>query len=167
MLDMPFLSKETYRRVELTILQAASKAAQKSMDNAAEQIRKTKRDVVNSGVSVDSTWQKRSYSSLNALVSCISIGTDEVLDIEAMTQFCRICKSLLRNPKTTEKPHTCRNHKGSAARMETVGAYRIFERSKFVRNLCYTEYYGDGDSNANDALNDIYGENSLKKIRMY
>ncbi|GBM43734.1 hypothetical protein AVEN_153377-1 [Araneus ventricosus] len=52
MLDMSFLSKATYRRLELAILQAASKAAQKSMGDAAEQLRKTKRDVVNYGVSM-------------------------------------------------------------------------------------------------------------------
>ncbi|GFU90203.1 hypothetical protein TNCV_3874071 [Trichonephila clavipes] len=37
---------------------------------------------------------------------------------------------------------------GSASSMETVGAYRIFERSENHRKLQYTDYYGDGDSNA-------------------
>ncbi|GFT35985.1 hypothetical protein TNCV_4342951 [Trichonephila clavipes] len=37
---------------------------------------------------------------------------------------------------------------GSASSMETVGAYRIFERSENHRKLQYTDYYGDGDSKA-------------------
>ncbi|GBO18345.1 hypothetical protein AVEN_27748-1 [Araneus ventricosus] len=48
--------------------------------------------------------------------------------------------------------------------MEKVGAYRIFERSEVTRNLQYTQYYGDGDSKAYDAVKDIYSENTVTKL---
>ncbi|GFV66346.1 hypothetical protein TNCV_2784021, partial [Trichonephila clavipes] len=47
--------------------------------------------------------------------------------------------------------------------METVGAYRIFERSEANRSLRYTSYYGDGDSKAFNNVKDIYGYDSVVK----
>lgn len=166
-LDMPFLSKGTFRQQELKIHQAAYKAVEESMCNAAKEIKDlkcTRKAVVNCGVSVDGTWQKRGYSSLNGCVSCISIDTGKVLDIEIMSQFCRKCSTTSGTPNTVSKQHICRNHTGSASNMETVGVYRIFERSKHLRNLCYTEYYGDGDSKAFNAVRNIYGESSVHKL---
>ncbi|GFX33321.1 uncharacterized protein TNCV_811831 [Trichonephila clavipes] len=48
--------------------------------------------------------------------------------------------------------------------MEPVGAYRIFERPEDHRRLRYTDYYGDGDSKAFDAVKDIYGKDSVTKL---
>ncbi|GFU74630.1 uncharacterized protein TNCV_4629011, partial [Trichonephila clavipes] len=48
--------------------------------------------------------------------------------------------------------------------MEPVGAYHIFERSEDHRMLRYTDYYGDGDSKAFDAVKDIYGKDSVTKL---
>ncbi|GFX32227.1 uncharacterized protein TNCV_2659031 [Trichonephila clavipes] len=58
----------------------------------------------------------------------------------------------------------CNHHKGSSSSMEPVGAYRIFERSEDHRMLRYTDYYGDGDSKAFDAVKDIYGKDSVTKL---
>ncbi|GFT33142.1 uncharacterized protein TNCV_1264981 [Trichonephila clavipes] len=54
--------------------------------------------------------------------------------------------------------------KGSSSSMEPVGAYRIFERSEDHRMLRYTDYCGDGDSKAFDAVKDIYGKDSVTKL---
>ncbi|GFX54904.1 uncharacterized protein TNCV_3318211 [Trichonephila clavipes] len=54
--------------------------------------------------------------------------------------------------------------KGSSSSMEPVGAYRIFERSEDHRMLRYTDYYGDGDSKAFDAVKDIYRKDSVTKL---
>ncbi|GBO45045.1 hypothetical protein AVEN_128445-1 [Araneus ventricosus] len=48
--------------------------------------------------------------------------------------------------------------------MESVGAFRIFERSVMKRELQYTEYYGDGDSKAFLKVKDIYGEDTVTKL---
>lgn len=77
-----------------------------------------------------------------------------------MSQFCRFCNKM----PSADGAHFCCNHKGSASSMETVGAYRIFERSENLRQLHYTDYYGDGDSKAFVAVKDMYGVNTVKKL---
>ncbi|GFU75908.1 uncharacterized protein TNCV_2052721 [Trichonephila clavipes] len=47
--------------------------------------------------------------------------------------------------------------------METVGVYRIFERSEANRSLRYTSYYGHGDSKAFNNVKDIFGYDSVVK----
>ncbi|GFW73572.1 hypothetical protein TNCV_1540271 [Trichonephila clavipes] len=48
---------------------------------------------VNCGVSVDGTWQRRGFSSLNGCVSAISVDTGKIIDFETLSQFCRKCNS--------------------------------------------------------------------------
>ncbi|GFU85673.1 uncharacterized protein TNCV_5126821 [Trichonephila clavipes] len=76
---------------------------------------------------------------LNGCVSVISIDTGKILDLEVMTQYCKMCELNVKCELVT-------NYKGSSGNMEAVGAFRIFERSLIKRDLQYTEYYGDGDS---------------------
>ncbi|GFX43716.1 uncharacterized protein TNCV_4109961 [Trichonephila clavipes] len=96
--------------------------------------------------------------SLNGCVSVISIDTGKILDLEAMTQYCKMCDL------NVKCEHVCSNYKGSSGNMEAVGAFRIFERSLIKRDLQYTEYYGDGDSKGFLQVKDIYGENSVTKL---
>ncbi|GFT78396.1 uncharacterized protein TNCV_981761 [Trichonephila clavipes] len=93
--------------------------------------------------------------SLNGCVSVISIDTGKILDLEVMTQYCKICEL------NVKREHVCSNYKGSSGNMEAVGAFRIFERSLIKGDLQYTEYYGDGDSKGFLQVKDIYGENSV------
>ncbi|GFV12414.1 uncharacterized protein TNCV_3078721 [Trichonephila clavipes] len=44
--------------------------------------------------------------------------------------------------------------------MESVGAYRLFERSRETSKLEYVEFYADGDSKSHLAVKDIYGIDS-------
>ncbi|GFV46245.1 uncharacterized protein TNCV_261961 [Trichonephila clavipes] len=53
---------------------------------------------------------------------------------------------------------------GSASSMETVGTYRIFERSENHRKLQYTDYYGDGDSKAYESVKNMYAPNTVNKL---
>ncbi|GFW57362.1 uncharacterized protein TNCV_542761 [Trichonephila clavipes] len=96
--------------------------------------------------------------SLNGCVSVISIDTGKILDLEVMTQYCKMCEL------NVKCEHVCSNYKGSSGNMEAVGAFRIFERSLIKRDLQYTEYYGDGDSKGFLKEKDIYGENSVTKL---
>ncbi|GFU50677.1 uncharacterized protein TNCV_240651 [Trichonephila clavipes] len=111
------------------------------------------------GISIDGTWQRRGYSSLNGCVSAISVDTGKILDIEVMTQYCHI----YAKGNSQSSKHVCFNYKGSAGNMEVVGAYRIFERSN-VRNVQYKEYYGDGDSKGYESVKNFYGINTLTKL---
>lgn len=161
-LNLPYFSKQTFRRLEEKLLNVVSKIANDNMTEAAEEIRKGSDVPVKCGVSVDGTWQRRGFSSLNGCVSAVSIDTGKILDLEVMSQHCRICQN--SNGKKPKQPHTCRNHKGSAGSMESVGAYRIFERSETLRKLHYTKYYGDGDSKGYTSVKDIYGKDSVSKL---
>eukprot|EP00795_Rhopilema_esculentum_P007335 gene7335-13066_t len=51
-----------------------------------------KNAVVNCGVSVDGTWQKPGYASLNGCVAALSIDTGKVLNVAAMSRYCKDCQ---------------------------------------------------------------------------
>ncbi|GFU18400.1 uncharacterized protein TNCV_1980811 [Trichonephila clavipes] len=53
---------------------------------------------------------------------------------------------------------------GSASSKETVGAYRIFERSENHRKLQYTDYYGGGDSKAYESVKKMCAPNTVNKL---
>lgn len=63
---------------------AAKKIAEDAMMEAAEEIR-AKQQGVETGVSGDGTWQKRSYLSLHGIVNVLSMETGKVLDTKIMT----------------------------------------------------------------------------------
>ena len=46
---------------------------------------------VNTSVSVDGTWQKRSFTSLNGAVVAISIDTRRILNVEVTSRYCQAC----------------------------------------------------------------------------
>ncbi|GFS88401.1 uncharacterized protein TNCV_1751361 [Trichonephila clavipes] len=161
----PFLSKLAFCQQEKKLISAAISIGEKIMNDAAKGIRQLKKIYswycVNCGVSVDGTWQRRGFSSLNSCVSAISVDTGNIIDFETLSQFCRKCNSKTKQQNVKLQ---CNHHKGSSSSMEPVGAYRIFERSEDHRMLRYTDYYGDGDSKAFDAVKDIYGKNSATKL---
>ncbi|GFT67946.1 uncharacterized protein TNCV_38571 [Trichonephila clavipes] len=78
------------------LLSAAISIGEKIMNDAAKGIRQLKKSIhgtVNCGVSVDGTWQRRGFSSLNGCVSAISVDTGKIIDFETLSQFCRKCNS--------------------------------------------------------------------------
>ncbi|GFX94619.1 uncharacterized protein TNCV_3088481 [Trichonephila clavipes] len=145
-LGLPFLSKLAFRNQERKLLKATERVAQENINAALSEI-KGSNSFTKCGISIDGTWQRRGYSSLNGCVSAISVDTGKILDIEVMTQYCHICAK----GNSQSSKHVCSNYKGSAGNMEVVGAYRIFERSN-VRNVQYNEYYGDGDSKGYESV---------------
>ncbi|GBL96020.1 hypothetical protein AVEN_199980-1 [Araneus ventricosus] len=159
-LKLPSLSKMAYRSPEKRILLSVTEVAKKTMATAAQEVKylkTSKGNVTRRGVSVDGTWQRPGYNSLNGCVSVLSIDTGKILDVEIMSQYCRTCKKLQGVPKHMKSSKlrsmdNCSNHKGSSANMESVGAYRIFERSQSSHQLLYTDYCGDGDSKAYETL---------------
>ena len=116
------------------------------------------------GVSVDGSWQKRGYVSMNGCVTTISIDTGRVLDVEAMSRFCKQCQVYERLEKTSDAylkwkaDHlNCKaDFKGSAPSMEPEGAERIFKRSNEKHGLHYTKYFGDGDSKSYQRVKNTY-----------
>ncbi|GFV41657.1 uncharacterized protein TNCV_3628081 [Trichonephila clavipes] len=157
-LGLPFLSKLAFRNQERKLLKATERVAQENINAALSEI-KGSNSFTKCGISIEGTWQRRSYSSLNGCVSAISVDTGKILDIEVMTQYCRICSK----GNSQSSKHVCSNYKGSAGNMEVVGAYRIFERSN-VRDVQYNEYYGDGDSKEYESVKNFYRINTVTKL---
>ena len=56
----------------------------------------------------------------------------------------------------THKESSYANYSATVPAMEAEGAKRIFSRSIANRNICYTSYYGDGDTKAYEAVKFIY-----------
>ena len=55
----------------------------RSMNEAAEEVRRTQTHkylIVETGVSVDGTWQRRGFSSLNGAVAGPSVNSGNVID---------------------------------------------------------------------------------------
>ena len=79
----------------------AKEVANKTMKDASEDPPSKSKDpnddtVIDAAVSCHSSWQKRGHSSLNGVVTVISIDNGKILDIEPMT---RTCKSYLLHEK--------------------------------------------------------------------
>ena len=69
------------------------------MNNAANEMRKGSSHMVDVGLTVDETWQRRGYTSMNGVVVAISVDSEKVLDLEPMSRNCKSCSSIMRKPK--------------------------------------------------------------------
>ncbi|GBM95321.1 hypothetical protein AVEN_11984-1 [Araneus ventricosus] len=136
------------------------------MIRAAEEVRRLKvvpsNKISSCCVSVNGTWQRRGYSSLNGCTTIISIDTGKALDAEIMPHYCRTCKTNDNVRYKNKENDECSNYVGSSGNMELVGVYRMFERSKRLRKLQYSQYYGD--SKGFEEVKNIYGNNSVEKL---
>ncbi|GFT70220.1 uncharacterized protein TNCV_3456751 [Trichonephila clavipes] len=171
-LNLPRLSKTAYTNHENKLMSVISEVSELSMQKAASELlvlHPTKNKIVECGISVDGTWQRRGYSSMNACVAALSVDTGEVVDIEIMSSYCPTCRKISKMPRSIESEtfaadHVCHsNFQGSALKMKAVGATRIFQRSIVKRGLKYAHYYGDGDSKGFISVKDTYGKDSVTK----
>ena len=163
----PPFSHSTYDTTVGEILQPYVNAMNNSMQKAAKNVlehnmNKEAEDMLSSDcdVSLDGSWQRRGYASLNGFVSAIEMVTDKVVDVDVITKYCHSCiywSSRGDDPGYEDwaMNHNCPiNHEGSSGSMETEGAVRIFKRSIEKNNLCYMNYIGDGDSSAFKRVHD-------------
>ena len=105
-------------------------------------------NIVDTGISVDGNRQKRGFTSLNGVVTAISMETGCILDVEVMTRYSQGCINIEKFKENAvlyehlKFDHVCKsNNEGSAGKMVVVGVERIFSRSIETRRLCYTDYY--------------------------
>ena len=150
------VTANNYDKIINKLVKTSKAVAVIKMQDACEELRAdSSSDAIKDvEVSPDGTWQRRRYSSLNGVVTVISIKNDTILDIEPRSRTCKAC--VLKGPlKKTDHlafeewkmSDVCKlNHSSSAGNMEPVGAKRIWERSLQKKNLRYTSFYGNGDS---------------------
>ena len=127
----PPVASKSYAALSNKISVAAQKVATCSMIEAATILKQTVGPDI--GVSVDGTWQKRGFSSLNGVVAAISVNTGKVIDVEFFSKSCKSCSehSTLKDTIKEEYEkwklkHNCSlNYEGSSANMESVGALSI------------------------------------------
>ncbi|GFU82325.1 uncharacterized protein TNCV_4148921 [Trichonephila clavipes] len=123
LLGLPFSSKLAFRNQERKLLKATERVAQENINAALSEI-KGSNSFTKCGISIDGTWQRRGYSSLNGC----------------------------RERHSQSSKHVCSNYKGSMEIMEVVGDYRIYLRDQMRKCVQYNEYYGDGDSKGYESV---------------
>ena len=174
----PPMTEKNYRKMSYKLHAAIKCVATDVMKEACMEIIASDSNntdgIHETAVSVDGTWQRRGFSSLNGAVAALSIQTGKVLDIAPLSRYCQTCINIRKLEKSNptlfiklNDEHACNmNHTGSAPAMETEGAKLIFERSIQKNNICYTEYYGDGDTKSHVKVADTYkdiGKAVIKK----
>ena len=177
LLSMPKpITRNNYDKIVTALVSATKEVAKETMLDAVKDIREEKtgdeHEVVNTGVSVDGSWQKRGYSSHNGVVTAISIDNSKIIDVEPMSKLCKACiimKDKLKGDPLAyaewQNSHTCKfNYSGSAGGMEAVGTERIFKRSISNYSLRYTQMLGDGDSKSYDTIRNIYEGVEVEKL---
>ncbi|GFW94524.1 uncharacterized protein TNCV_3904341 [Trichonephila clavipes] len=107
-LNLPRLTKTAYKNQEAKLLKRVQEVAEESMIKAATEIVDKKQNlssvIVKCGISVDGTWQRRGYTSMNGCVAAISVDTSKVLDIGViyMSSYCPTCKGFQTMPRNFE-----------------------------------------------------------------
>ncbi|GFU67461.1 uncharacterized protein TNCV_1599431 [Trichonephila clavipes] len=85
------------------LLESLSKVSDASMKKAVEetvQMINSNRDIT---AAFDGSWQKRDHTSLNGVVSAISLETGKVLDFECLSKYCFVCKNKINKVNKCEK----------------------------------------------------------------
>ncbi|GFT20998.1 uncharacterized protein TNCV_3131461 [Trichonephila clavipes] len=126
---------------------ATEKVAKVSMALAAAETLSFNNGNPNVPVAIDGTWQKRGHTSLNGVVTAVSVDTGKVIDAEILSRKCSCHFN-----GNLHSDECSANYFGNSGGMEVEGALRIFNRSEVLHNLRYTQYLGDGDSKAYKAV---------------
>ena len=87
----PPITQHSYVIITKKLGVAAENIAKSSMYRTIEDVKATEGTVMT--VSVDGTWQRRGFSSLNGVVAAVSVNTGNVVDIEIMSRNCKACES--------------------------------------------------------------------------
>ncbi|GFV92556.1 uncharacterized protein TNCV_1744611 [Trichonephila clavipes] len=101
-LNVPRLSKTVYTNLENQLMSVISEVSELSMEKAASELLElhpSKNKIVECGFSVDGTWQRRGYTSMN---ECVAALCQLTLDIGIMSSYCPTCRKISKIPKSIE-----------------------------------------------------------------
>ena len=148
LLGLPYgPSKNAFQAHIKEIDKFVTQMATQSMNSAADEVRR-ETGGNECAVSVDGSWQRRGFSSLNGVVTAMSVKTGKVLDVEVMSKSCMSCRMHAKDDKNSVSYQTrlaehkcCINYKGSSSNMEPVGAARLYLRSVQNRGLFIQNIY--------------------------
>ena len=119
---------------------------------------------VDTGVSVDGSWQRRGFSSLNGVVTVISIENGKIYAAKSFSFNFSFELHALHNLQIVsvsnnlwKSNHECSlNYIGSAPNME------LSQQNEYLKDLLkniglrYMDYYGDGDSKSYMQVRNVY-----------
>ena len=85
----PPVHEGAYREINRTFNASVKKISEQIMSEAVSELRgKDNPDaVLDIGVSVDGTWQKRGFTSINGAVVAVSLNSGKVVDVDVMSRF--------------------------------------------------------------------------------
>ena len=90
------MTANNFHKITKTLKNATQKVVENTMKDAAKEIRYKENvpedGVVDAGVSCDGSWQRRGFSSLNGVVTAISIDTGKILDTKPSSRTCKVCR---------------------------------------------------------------------------
>ncbi|GFX60492.1 uncharacterized protein TNCV_1182111 [Trichonephila clavipes] len=104
-LNLPRLSKTAYTNHENKLMSVILEVSELSMQKTASELLvlySTKNKIVECGISVDGTWQRRGYSPINGCVAALSVVTGKVVDIEIVSSYCPTCRKISKMPRSIE-----------------------------------------------------------------
>lgn len=151
----PTMTKKNYGKLSDVMCLAYSTVAKASIRRASVEVhneikeRFSSDDINDFQVSVDGTWQKRGFSSLNGVVTVVSSHTRKCIDFYVLSKKCKGCEIWSKrqdHPKYLEwkAMHKCQaNHNKSPGAMQSIGAIALFQRSIDKHKLRYVGYIGD------------------------
>jgi len=152
----PPMTKTNFYNLNSKLHLAYLKTSRQCMKEASEEIRRGElgnnyhESTVVTTVSLEGSWQRRGYSSMNGIVTAMSHG--KCIDAEVLSKSCYQCKIWERKKDSPgyeewKANHDCKiNHIGSSGSMESAGVIKIFKRSVNDLQLKYLTYIGDGDT---------------------
>jgi len=159
-MNIPCMSKKIYEKVHETITEALAKAAEESMNAAANKERELAlqhNEVINGiphiAVIGDGSWMKRSYrtgryDSLSGVGTICGARTGKVLHMSVRNKYCSICVKAEKLNKESAT-HKCYKNWGrdcSSTSMEADAIVEGFKTSIEKYKLIYSTYIADGDS---------------------
>ena len=108
------MTANNYDKIVNRLNNVAKEVVNETMKDASEDLLSKIKDpngdiVIDSAVSCDGKWQKRGYSSLNGVVTVISMDNGKILDVEPMTRTCKSCLLHEKSKLLTENVLKSRN----------------------------------------------------------
>ena len=129
-LNMPEpMTSHNYDNISNILKGSAKVVAENSMSVAATELRGSN-ETADVGLSVDGTWQRKAFTSMNGVITAIYVDSGKVLDVSILSKSCEGCvrmkpvkKSDHERYKLWKASHKCSlNYTGPSPIMEKYGA---------------------------------------------
>ena len=166
----PPVTPKNHHAVANKMKDAARTVAEASMAASADEAKQND-GTADISVSMDGTWQKRGFSSLNGVVVAVSTSNFKVLDVDHVGKLYSlfIQRGFSKNNKGRVRQmegHSCnklQRHANYEGSMEVAVAVRIFQRTIEKHGARYVNYYGYGDSKSFHEVKSVYPEITVEK----